>query len=87
MYRGQGLGNQIWNLVVLRIIAEKKGYSWGTKLTNPFKGSSFLPNVDLGEQVLTGNSPEGGPPNSLPEGINNYYFISSTNLFGKVLNA
>jgi len=73
LYRGQGLGNQIWSLVVLRIVAEKNGYLWGTKKTNPFKGSTFLPNLDLGQEVFTGNSPEGGPPYELPIGISNYY--------------
>ena len=29
IYKGSGLGNQLWNLVVTKILAEKHKYSWG----------------------------------------------------------
>ena len=32
IYSGSGLGNQLWNLVVPRIIAERQGYKWGVKI-------------------------------------------------------
>lgn len=73
IYSGSGLGNQIWNLVVPRIVAEKYGYKWGVKKSNPFKASHFLPNIDFGEEVTGGSGPEGGPPTQLPDGIVNYY--------------
>ena len=79
LYNGQGLGNQIWNLIVLRIVAEKHGYEWGTKRLNPFKGRDFLPNINLGKEITDGLSPEGGPPYLLPSGIINYYKEPSNN--------
>jgi hypothetical protein len=73
IYRGSGLGNQIWNLVVSRILAEKHGYTWGVKKSTPFKARKFMPNFDFGEEVVGGNTPrEGQQPTSLPNGIVNY---------------
>jgi len=73
LYSGSGLGNQLWNLVVPRIVAERHGYEWGVKKTNPFKACAFMKNFDFGKEVIGGSGPEGGPPDSLPEGIVNYY--------------
>lgn len=73
MYQGQGLGNQIWNLLATRIIAEKMNYEWGINVKKPFKASHFLPNMSYGINVTTGDSPEGGPPTVLPDDITNYY--------------
>ena len=73
IYSGSGLGNQLWNLVVPRIIAERQGYKWGVKKSNPFKGSKFMSNFDFGEEVIGGSGPEGGPPTELPQGIEHYY--------------
>ena len=73
LYSGSGLGNQLWNLVVPRIVAERHGYEWGVKMTNPFKACAFMENFDFGKEVVGGSGPEGGPPDSLPEGIVNYY--------------
>jgi TusA-related sulfurtransferase len=73
IYRGSGLGNQIWNLVVSRILAQKHGYKWGVKKSTPFKAKNFMPNFYFGEEVIGGNTPrEGQPPASLPVGITNY---------------
>jgi len=40
--KGQGLGNQLWNYVVLRKIAEKKGLEYKILNINNFKGKNFL---------------------------------------------
>jgi len=73
IYRGSGLGNQIWNLVVSRILAHRHGYKWGVKKSTPFKARKFMPNFDYGEDVVGGNTPrEGQPPESLPNGITHY---------------
>ena len=29
IYDGSGIGNQLWNIIVPRIVAEKMGYDWG----------------------------------------------------------
>jgi hypothetical protein len=75
IYSGSGLGNQLWMIVVPRIIAERMGYEWGIqqKKETPFKGCAFMKNFDLGKQVIGGYGPEGGPPVKLPDGISDYY--------------
>lgn len=71
-YNGQGLGNQLWNYFVTKIVANKNGYTHGVMSKEKFKGKEFL-EIDFGQEVLGGSGPEGGPPFSLPEGIVNYY--------------
>jgi hypothetical protein len=73
LYSGSGLGNQLWNLVVPRIIAERYGYEWGVKKSNPFKACTFMTSFDFGKEVVGGSGPEGGPPDSFPDGIIHYY--------------
>lgn len=72
LYNGQGLGNQLWSYVVTRTIALDKGYEFGIMCPEKFKGVDFL-QLDFGKQVIGGSGPEGGPPNTLPEGIEFYY--------------
>tara|TARA_R100000278_G_scaffold30328_1_gene27959 strand:- start:1754 stop:2713 length:960 start_codon:yes stop_codon:yes gene_type:complete len=73
IYRGAGLGNQIWNLVVSRILAERHGYKWGVKKSTPYKARKFMPDFDFGEEVIGGHSPrEGQTPASLPQGVTHY---------------
>lgn len=72
LYKGQGFGNQLFVYVTLRSIAEKNGYSWGIQSPERFKGYELM-NIDMGENVIGGSSPEGGPPTELPHGIENYY--------------
>jgi hypothetical protein len=72
LYNGQGLGNQLWNYFVTKIIATKKGYKHGVISTEKFKGKEFL-DIDFGQEVEGGSGPEGGPPNSLPKGVIYYY--------------
>ena len=75
IYDGSGIGNQLWNIIVPRIVAEKMGYDWGIqkKPTTPFKACAFMTSFDMGKPVIGGLGPEGGPPVELPEGIDNYY--------------
>jgi hypothetical protein len=71
-YEGQGLGNQLWAYVTLRVIAEQKGLPFGVVNPQYFKGFPFL-NLDFGEFVQL---PDGSDPNdimTLPVGINNIF--------------
>lgn len=72
LYYGQGLGNQLWCYVVTRAIAKKNGYDFGIMSTYKFHGSNFM-KLDFGKKVIGGSGPEGGPPITLPEGIERYY--------------
>jgi len=71
-YNGQGLGNQLWVYSVLRSVAKRKGYQFGVMSPFKFKGNEFL-EIDMGLPVIGGDGPEGGPPNSLPDNIINYF--------------
>jgi hypothetical protein len=72
IYNGQGLGNQLWCYVTTRVIALDHGYDFGIQSPEKFKCNDFL-SLDFGKQVTGGDGPEGGPPYSLPNGINFYY--------------
>jgi len=72
LYNGQGLGNQLWCYFTTRLIAHRKGYDFGIMSSHKFKGKEFM-NLDFGKQVIGGSGPEGGPPDTLPAGISNYY--------------
>ncbi|MCC2631397.1 MAG: glycosyl transferase family [Patescibacteria group bacterium] len=72
IYNGQGLGNQLWCYVATRVIATDKGYGFGIKSPEKFKCNDFL-SLDFGKPVISGSGPEGGPPYTLPEGIQHYY--------------
>lgn len=72
IYKGQGLGNQLWCYVTTRVIAKDNDYEFGIKSPENFKCNDFL-NLDFGKPVVGGNGPEGGPPNTLPDGIIHYY--------------
>lgn len=72
LYQGQGLGNQLWNYVVARIIASKRGCPFAILGRDNFKGADFM-SLDFGIELQDGSSPEGGPPTKLPRGINHYY--------------
>jgi hypothetical protein len=70
IYNGSGLGNQLWNIISLRCIAENRGFRWGVKRDSSnsaqgtsnssfiglktFKGCQFLPNIDFGDEVIGG---------------------------------
>jgi|SRR3989344_5665966 len=72
LYNGQGLGNQLWNYVVARIIAKEKNCNFSILGKEKFKGSQFM-DINFGTKLSGGISPEGGPPYRLPVGIKNYY--------------
>lgn len=72
LYNGQGFGNQLWCYVTTRVIATDHGHAFGIQSPEKFKGADFM-NLDFGQSVIGGNGPEGGPPESLPEGIKFYY--------------
>ena len=78
-YHGQGFGNQLFAYVVTRMIAHKNGFGYGFTGLENFgdrrfndKGVYFM-DLDLGKEIIGGYSPPGGPPDSLPDGIINYY--------------
>ena len=79
LYHGQGLGNQLFAYVTTRMLAHKLGFDFGIIGKENFgdsrvntKGFYFM-DLDFGKDVVGGSSPAGGPPTSLPEGIENYY--------------
>ncbi len=72
LYKGQGLGNQLWCYVTTRVIALDKKYNFGIMSPENFKGENFM-NLDFGKPVVGGSSKDGGPPESLPTGIKYYY--------------
>ena len=72
LYNGSGLGNQLWRYTVTRVIASKNGYEFGIMSPHKFKASKIF-NLDFGKEVVGGSGPEGGPPITLPEGIERYY--------------
>ena len=72
LYNGQGFGNQLFAYVTTRMLAHKLGYVFGIMHPERWKGYEIM-DVDMGKKVIGGESPEGGPPTSLPEGITHYY--------------
>ena len=79
LYHGQGLGNQLFAYVTTRMLAHELGYDFGIdgrkNLGDPRvndKGLYFI-DLDLGIEPKGGESPPGGPPVKLPDGIKNYY--------------
>ena len=72
LYNGSGLGNQLWRYVVTRTIALNNGYEFGIMHPEKFKAPKIL-NLDFGKTVIGGTGPEGGPPTTLPDGIERYY--------------
>lgn len=72
IYKGQGLGNQLWCYVVTRCIALKNNYHFGIQSPQNFKCKEFM-DLDFGAPVVGGKGPEGGPPLELPNEITHYY--------------
>ncbi len=50
LHDGQGLGNQLWCYIATRVIAKDKGYDFGIKSPERFKGDSFM-DIDFGKPV------------------------------------
>lgn len=79
LYHGQGLGNQLFAYVTTRMLAHELGYDFGIdgrkNLGDPRvndRGLYFI-DLDLGIEPKGGESPPGGPPVKLPDGVKNYY--------------
>ena len=72
LYNGSGLGNQLWRYTVTRTIALNNGYEFGIMHPERFKAPKIM-DLDFGHPVIGGTGPEGGPPLTLPEGIERYY--------------
>jgi len=72
LYNGQGLGNQLWAYVFTRVLALDKGFEFGIQNPEKFKGADLM-QLDMGQKVMGGLGPEGGPPSELPNGIRYYY--------------
>lgn len=72
LYSGSGLGNQLWRYIVTRTIALNNGYEFGIMHSEKFKAPNIM-NLDFGNIVIGGSGPEGGPPTSLPDGVERYY--------------
>lgn len=72
LYNGQGFGNQLWSYVFTRVLALDKNVEFGIQSPERFKGTGFL-DLDMGQKVIGGSGPEGGPPTELPSGIEHYY--------------
>lgn len=71
IYNGQGLGNQLACYVTTRVLSCDFGYNFGIMNAHKFKCLDFL-DLDFGGSVNGGSGPEGGPPSTLPTGIENY---------------
>jgi len=81
LYSGQGLGNQLWNYAVTRVVADKIECDFSIISPERFKGANFI-NLDFGRKLTGGQSPEGGPPYWLPRGVSNYFRERRENLLG-----
>lgn len=79
LYNGQGLGNQLWNYAVTRVLADRLNCEFSILGRERFKGKRFM-TVDFGVELRGGSSPEGGPPTTLPIGITKYYRERRENL-------
>lgn len=72
-YNGQGLGNQLHNIVTVKCLALDKGLDFGVMFPERFKGHSFM-KLDFGVKVPDADIPvEGQPPKALPEPLQAYY--------------
>jgi hypothetical protein len=70
IYRGQGLGNQLWTYAVIRSIAIKNGYQFGIAGEQFFHANKFL-KLDFGNRVNTILAEN--PVYRIPNGFNYYY--------------
>jgi len=72
IYNGQGLGNQLACYVTTRVVAKDLGYDFGIMNPHKFKCLDFM-DLDFGLPVTGGSGREGGPPDTLPDGIQHYF--------------
>lgn len=72
LYNEQGLGNQLWNYAVTRIIAKRNGCDFCILRKERFKGKEFM-ELDFGTPLYGGQASKRGYLFKLPNGIKNYY--------------
>jgi len=72
IYNGQGLGNQLACYVTTRVLASDLNYKFGIMNPHKFKCLDFM-DLDFGLPVTGGSGREGGPPDTLPDGIHHYF--------------
>jgi len=84
IYNGQGLGNQLACYVTTRVVAKDKGFDFGIMNPHKFKCLDFM-DLDFGLPVTGGSGREGGPPDTLPDGIQ-YYFKERYNVLSNGSN-
>jgi len=72
IYNGQGLGNQLACYVTTRVVAKDLGFDFGIMNPHKFKCLDFM-DLDFGLPVTGGSGREGGPPDTLPDGIQHYF--------------
>ncbi|MEO5646618.1 MAG: alpha-1,2-fucosyltransferase [Candidatus Paceibacterota bacterium] len=72
LYDDQGLGNQLWNYVVTRIIAKRNSSDFSILKKERFKGKDFM-NLDFGTPLQGGITSKRGYLFTLPNGITSYY--------------
>ena len=71
LWDGQGLGNQLWAYAVTRAIAKHRNMDFAIMGWDHFKGEKFI-DLERGDNLSGGVSPEGGPPKELPIGLTSY---------------
>ncbi len=84
LYNDQGLGNQLWNYAVTRILAKKNNCDFSILKKERFKGKEFM-NLDFGTPLAGGHTSKRGYLFSLPRGVQNYYG-EKRELFGTTLS-
>ena len=70
-HKGSGLGNQLAQYVMTRVIAMEKGYEWGMMWPENFKGNHLF-SLDMGEPVIFPEEDKGYPypePERIKEAI------------------
>lgn len=72
LYNAQGLGNQLWNYVITRIVAKRNNCGFCILKKERFKGNEFM-NIDFGQHISGGHTSRGGYLFKLPRDIKNYY--------------
>jgi hypothetical protein len=72
LYNEQGFGNQLWNYVVTRVIAERNGYDFSILKRERFKGKDFM-DIDFGLPLSGSQTSKQGYLFKLPHGITSYY--------------
>ena len=84
LYNEQGLGNQLWNYALTRIIAKRNGCEFSILKAERFKGKDFM-DIDFGTPLSGGQTSKRGYLFKLPNGIK-YYYSERRELLGATLS-